>query len=458
MTATPARLAARYLVSEARTRQAWGHELLGPTLDRFELSGREAALTTRLAYGTLSAEGTLDEILNRHLDRPGRIHPQVRDVLRVGAYELLFMRTPARVAVHQGVESVRGLQPSASGVVNAVLRKVAAEAPRFPWGDPDEDIEALARATAHPLWLVRTLLNDLGSETARAVVHANNVPAPLYVAHNPFRGSLETLLDRLSSDGADPVACPIHGCIESREPAAAIRSSVIPEGLCLIADAAAQFCASLASSEPGGTTTEIAAGRGTKTMLIQAEYLRAGATGRLIAADAHAFKARLLEERMALLGVPDITTVVADTTTTDSLDVLGGPASADAVMVDAPCSGTGALRRHPEKRWRLNPTDVDRLAEIGLRMLHTAALLVRPGGFVVYSTCTITERENREVVDTFLSGEAGEGFASRSLQARVPAGWEAFVSSEGWFRSLPAPGGPDGHFATVLSRSPEPSD
>jgi len=450
---TPARLAARTLVSQARSRKAWGHELLGPALARFGLSGRDAALATRLAYGALSAEGTVDEVLDRHIDRPGRVHPQVRDVLRVAAYELLFMRTPAHVVVHQGVESARKVQPSSASFVNAILRQVAAEAPEFPWGDPDTDVEALARLTAHPVWLAHTLLDDLGPEAARVVLHADNDPAPLYLAHNPFRGSFETLLEILERDGADPDICPIAGCIESRVPAAAVTGSALAEGRCVVADAAAQFIASLAVSGPGGRTVELAAGRGTKTLLIQAAYQREGTLGRLVAADLHAYKTRLLAGRMAFLGVPQVSVVEADTTDPASLALLGGPASADAVMVDAPCSGLGALRRHPEKRWRVDPADTDRLADIALGMLCTAAELVRPSGFVVYSTCTITERENRGVLEEFLSGGVGEAFVSRKLQASVPPEWEAFVTGEGWFRSFPATGGPDGHFAAVLHRA-----
>lgn len=450
---SPARAAALRLLQEARIRSAWGHELLAKTVAGEQLDSRDTAFATRLAYGVLACEGTLDEVLDRFIDRPSRIHPRVRDALRAAAYELLFMRTPDRVAVHQGVEAVRIAEPRATGLANAVLRRVAEAAPSFPWGDPDSDTAALALATAHPRWLVDLLVADLGPQRARTMLHADNEPSPLYLAHNPFAGSEADLICSLEQDGAEPDPFGPEGCIRAGVPSAAVRSTALRDGRAVVADAAAQFVASLAGPPPGGRGVELAAGRGTKTLLMQAASLRAGGTAELLSADIHEFKVSLLAERMATLGAPGVRAVVADTTCAASLAELGGPASADVVMVDAPCSGLGTLRRHPEKRWRLDEAAIEQLAQVGERMLGTAALLVRPGGFVVYSTCTVTERENRAVVEGFLSGSEGRGFHPVSLQEKVPPGWDRHLTADGWFQSLPAEDGPDGHFAAVLVRS-----
>jgi 16S rRNA (cytosine967-C5)-methyltransferase len=452
VTLTPSRAAALRVVREARTRAGWGHELLGPALTAFGLSERDAAFTTRLAYGVLASEGTLDDVLDRYIDRPSRVHPLVRDALRVAAYELLFMRTPHRVAVHQGVESVRSVERRAAGLANAVLRRVADDASTFPWGDPDTDDEALARMTMHPVWLVRTLKEDLGPELARTMLEANNEPAPLFLAHNPFAASFSDLVASLEHEGVAPHPCQPEGCIRAASPSAAVRSSALEEGSCVVADAAAQFVASLAAPGPDRVGVELAAGRGTKTLLMQAGSVRAGGPAQIVSADVHDYKIALLKERLDTLHVPGVRGVAADTTDPGSVDALGGPSSADVVLIDAPCSGIGTLRRHPEKRWRLDPASIDELAVLGEGMLGTAARLVRPGGFVVYSTCTVTDRENRAVVEGFLAGPAGKGFRTASVAASVPAGWDRFVTREGWFRSVPEPDGPDGHFAAVLVR------
>lgn len=449
---TPSRTVALRVVNEARTRGAWGHELLGTALERTHLDERDTAFATRLAYGVLSSEGTLDEALDRHLDRPSRVHPKVRDALRLAAYELLFMRTPDRVAVHQGVEAVRSVERRATGLANAVLRKVAEEAPSFPWGDPDTDDETLARLTSHPAWLVARLVDDLGPELARSMLEADNEPAPLYLAHNPFAGTFSDLISALEREGAAPEALGPPGCIVAGSPSAAVKSEALRSGACVVADAGAQFVASLAAPLPGGRGVDLAAGRGTKTLLMQAGSARAGGVSELVAADVHAYKVSLLAKRLATLKVPGVRAVVADSADVVSVDALGGPSWADVVLVDAPCSGLGTLRRHPEKRWRLDETTIETLARIGEGMLETAARLVRPGGFVVYSTCTMTERENRGVIEGFLARASGSEFTVGSVATALPPGWERFVTAEGWFRSVPEPGGPDGHFAAVLVR------
>lgn len=431
-------------------RDAWAHDLLHATVSLMSLDERDRAFVARLVHGVVASEGTLDEIIDRHLRHASKTHPLVRDALRLGVYELLFMRTPPRVAVHQGVEAVRSVVPRAAGLANAILRRVADDTDVFPWGDPDTDTGALARATAHPVWMVELLVEDLGRQAATAMLSADNEPAPLYLAHNPFKGSFAALLASLESEGASPVIDGPEGCVRSHVAAAAVRSMALAEGRCVVSDAAAQYCASLAAPGPSRRVVELAAGRGVKTVVIQAASERQGSAGEIVCVDVHPFKIAVLERRMRDLAVPSVTAIVADTTDAGCVDLLGGPYSADVVMVDAPCSGLGTLRRHPERRWRLRPDTIETLAAVGEAMLLTASHLVRPGGFVVYSTCTVTERENGRVVEAFLASQVGSRFRTAPLNTPPPPDWGRFVSPEGWFRSLPAPDGPDGHFAAVL--------
>lgn len=453
MSTVSARVVARRVLADVRQRDAWASALVHDAVDTAGLDARDAALATRLVYGVLSAEGTLDEALDRYLTRPGRVHPAVRDVLRIGAYELLFARTPARAAVSEAVSATRVVQPSASGMANAVLRRLADDAPSFPWGDPETDVAALARAHAHPVWLVERFIADIGAEKTREMLAASLEPAPLYLAHNPFLGSFDELHAQLAQMGAEPLPCVVPGCIRVNVPRVALRSPLLEGGLYIVTDAAAQVVAACAAPPPGGRAVDAAAGRGTKTLLMQAAALRSGGTADIVAADIHRYKTEVLTNRLAALGVPSVEAVVADLTLDEAVAALGGPSTADVVLVDAPCSNLGTLRRHPERRWRITPDEIETLATLGERILTVASRLVRPGGFVVYSTCTVTRRENAHVVERFLADKAGEGFSARSVRGDVPEGWQRWVTSEGWLQTHPEPGGPDGHFAAVMARS-----
>jgi 16S rRNA (cytosine967-C5)-methyltransferase len=416
-----------------------------------DLPAAEAALATRLAYGSLQTEGTLDEALERYLGGK-KVEPRVRDALRISAYELLYLSTAPRAAVHQGVELVRAVRPHAAGLANAVLRRLAEDATTFPWGDPDTDNAALARLHGHPRWLADMWVAELGREAAAQVMAADNEPAPLFVAANPFVASVEQARAALRADGALPQPCPVHGCVQVSNASAAVHGSALRDGLVLACDAAAQAVARLVHVKPGQRILEIGSGRGTKTILLQAAAMEGGSPAQIYAVDLHAFKAKLLEQRLARFGVPGVTTLIGDARNIAAIEGAPAPESLDAVIVDAPCTGLGTLRRHPEKRWRVEPADIEALAELGLHLLQQAASLVRPGGFVVYSTCTVARRENAAVVEAFLAGEHGRGWRVDNLGKDIPAEWSRFVTPEGYFSSYPVSGGPDGHFAARLVR------
>jgi len=450
MSVAPARRAALAVLKRVRERTAFGPETLDAVLRATGLDVRDTALATRLAYGALQTIGTLDEAIDRCLDRPRAIEPPVRDALRLSAYELLFMRTPPRAAVHEGVDMVRSVRSQASGLANAVLRRIAADVDTFPWGDPATDDSALARATGHPLWLVQRWVEELGREPATEMLRADLEPAPLYLWLNPFKGSGVETMDALVADGAQPELCAPPGCVVAGEPHSAVRGAAVARGLALVTDAAAQV-APLQCAAPGGVVVDVAAGRGTKTAQAQAACVAAGGESAVCALDIHEFKAQVLTRRMAELHVPGVTTVVGDGTDVAAASGLPPLGSADAVLLDAPCSGLGSLRRRPEKRWRVSPEDIDRLAVLQARMLEQSALLVRVGGRVVYSTCTVSRRENHDVVTEFLR-QSGGAYVTGPLAGTPVEEFAGTVTEEGWFQSVPASGGPDGHFVAVLER------
>lgn len=448
MSASRARSLARQVVSRVRERDAYAHETLDALLKRSDLGPRDSAFATRLAYGTISARGTLDEIVAARLAPGSSLQPVVSDCLAVSTYEILFLSTPKRAAVNEGVELVRAVQERAAGLANAILRRIAESADEFPWGDAETDIVALARLHAHPLWLARTWVDEYGHDVAESMMAANNEPAPLFLA-SP--GEPEVVMQALADEGVSSAPCALPGCLVAVDPSAAIRSSVVAERRAFVMDAGAQFAVHAVPLVGGARIAEIGAGRGSKTLLMASRAASAGHEVSLLAIDTHSHKLDTLRSDALRLGIGGITTLVADATHPAS---AAWPASGemDAVLVDAPCSGLGTLRRHPDRRWRAQSSEIEALAALGERLLHSAASLVKPGGFVVYSTCTVARRENHDVVASFLASAAGEQFSTDPLNDTVPGEWSHFITPEGWFQAIPAVGGPDGHFVARLRR------
>ena len=433
-----------------REREAYAPEILNAALRRSRLADVDARFATALAYGAIETSGALDIAIDRAVADPSRVEPAVRDVLRLGAYELLFMDKPAHVVVDQAVELVKRSSRRATGFTNAVMRRIAADAKGFPWGDPDADDAALALSAGFPLWLVKRLIDERGRHEARAFLEAHRAPAPLYLAVNPFRTTDAEALEALAASGARPSFTDIEGCLLVEDAAAALSSTPVERGEVLVADATAQFIASTigATAREGQQVLEVGSGRGTKAALIQSRRLRDASQGPLFALDSHQFKSEVLATRMKELRVAGVTAVVGDATAIDVIDGL--PKSFDIVSVDAPCSGIGTLRRHPDKRWRVTPDDVSTLAALGSALIAQAASKVAPGGTLFYSTCTVLAEENEAVIEAFLASEAGRGFALRPFTTAVPPLFAQSMMADGTFRSHPVVGGPDGHFAARL--------
>jgi 16S rRNA (cytosine967-C5)-methyltransferase len=221
----------------------------------------------------------------------------------------------------------------------------------------------------------------------------------------------------------------------------------------VVSDAAAQLPALVTAPTEAGLVLDVAAGRGTKTLGLQAASLRTGGPARVVATDVHEFKLEELTRRMCVLRVPGVETIVADATDSEALQTALAGRTPSAVLVDAPCSGLGTLRRHPDAVWRMDPGRIPELAELQLRMLVSAAEAVAGADAIIYSTCTVSRAENRDVVEAFLSEGPGLGYRTDPLGDVVPGSWRESMTPEGWFQSLPLKGGPDGHFVARLVRA-----
>ena len=404
---TPARRMAVEVTREVRQRSAYTRELIDSRREESTLEREEFAYAQVLCFGVAMCKGTLDWFIDRNLNSPSDIRDNVRDCLRISAYELLYLGKPDHVVADQGVEMVRYVASAAAGLGNAVLRKMVVDAKDFPWPAVGTGLDSFARLYGVPTWLASEFIIQHKRKVAASVLAACLAPAPTYVVDNPYL-----------------------------------------QGSTFAADLASQQVAAMVPVD--GSVLEIGAGRGTKTMLLQRRAkLECGWSANIHTVDVHEYKEKLLAERLTAAHVPDVTTHSGDACELSAIKNL--PRSFDAVFIDAPCSGTGTLRRHPEIRWSLAPEGVAELASLQLRMLKEAAGYVRPGGALVYATCSILRQENQEVVQAFLASEEGELFSIEPAQAHFPE-FENAITEEGYFASLPQQDGPDGHFAVCLRR------
>ncbi|MFL6268653.1 MAG: transcription antitermination factor NusB [Actinomycetes bacterium] len=371
---------------------AYANLALPGLLRRTTLSPSDRAAATDLVYGSLRMRAALDFALAPLSRQPlDRLEPLVLRGLRLGAYALLFGGTAPHAAVAETVGAVaRAGHRGQAGYVNAVLRRLAAAPPA--WPDPDRDPVGWATTRgSHPAWIVEEALARLGPEEMRALVEADNTRPEVSLRATPGRVGRDELLAELAA-GVSARPSPLSpDCVllERGDPG---RLPAVREGRAVVQDAASALVAPAVGTGPGDLVADLAAGPGGK-----AGHL-AALGARVLAVERHPGRARLVAETARRLGVADrLHTVVGDGRRPPLR-----PASADAALVDAPCTNLGSLRRRPEARWRHGPEDLPELVELQLELLEAAADVVRPGGTVLYSVCTWTGAETDGVVAELL--------------------------------------------------------
>ena len=399
------RRAALEILIQVDQQSAFADVLLGNRLEN-ELATYappDRRLLTRLVLGTLAWQGRLDyeiaALSSRKLDR---LDPGVLAILRLGLYQLRFLsRIPNHAAVDTSVglaHESRATQPAA-GMVNAILRRAARDTVAMPDRAMDE-VGYLAIAHSHPRWLTGKFAEWFGIEGAERLMAANNEAAPNVIRLNLARGDRQSLIDELRRDGFEIGA---NGRLpETRLPetivldsAPKLDSSGYRRGLFYPQSEASQLVARMLDARPGATVVDCAAAPGGKATHL-AEIV--GPSGRVLALDlnlAGLSKARALAAR---LGHRNLSFIRADTAVALPLK----PASCEFVLLDAPCTGLGTLREHPEIRWRLKPGDLKRMGAVQSSMLESAAAAVRAGGVLVYAVCSLAPEEGREVIGRFL--------------------------------------------------------
>ncbi len=406
----PARRVALGVASERRRREARTRELLRSYAAMGALDERDRALASRLVLGSVAAEGELDRVIDSHLRRGAKLEPRVRDALRLVAFEVLYLDTPDSVAVSQGVELVRSVAPRATGLANAVLRRVAGEdvarlaASREALACGRFSVYDMAHVGGLPIWLCEAALGTLGREGAADYALGALEPALPTVAANRCRHDAAEAAELLRKAGCEPAEGSLPGSFLLGRMAPLATSGLVDAVDVLPCDYAAQEVALLAGPRPGSSVLEVGQGRGTKTVLLESAACAAGGPCEVTAVEVDAAKSAAAARRMEKAGLAEHVRCVTDDGR--ALDALGDDLF-DLVFVDAPCTGTGTLSRHPEIAWSLAESSVAGLSRLQLEMLTAASAHARRGGRLVYSTCSILAEENERLVEAFLSSPSG---------------------------------------------------
>lgn len=437
------------VVERVQRAGAYADLALHHALVQSRIPAADRALATELVYGTLRWRGRLDYLISKALDRDiSKLEPLVTSALRVGAYQLFFSdRIPANAAVDEAVRCVRamGLE-RATGLVNAVLRRLARDGDSIEFPKLETDpLDYLVNACSLPRWLAERWLKEFGAEEAAELAVTMNEPAPVTLRVNRTKTTREALLPELIQRFPDATLCRYapDGIILGRKGDAG-QDPTFLAGQISVQDEASQLVVHLLDPQPGERILDTCAAPGTKSAAI-AERLNG--EGHVLALDRHPRRLQLVGRSIRRLEIGGVATLERDAT--KSLADLVGDQPFDRILVDAPCSGLGSLRRNPDARWRLRPEDFESLAKIQREILESAAEVLRPGGSLVYSTCTITPEENESVIEGFMATRPDWQIAPREA---APAVLQELIDEEGFLRLLPHRHDMDGFFAVRLIR------
>jgi 16S rRNA (cytosine967-C5)-methyltransferase len=434
---------------------------------------RDRALAGEIATGTLRWQAAFDHVVEQFARRPAaKLDPEVLDVLRLTIFQLLHLdRIPASAAVNDAVDLTRRAgKKSAAPLVNAVLRRVSRERDRLPLPTPPS-LDYLAITLSHPRWLVERWVERYGFEAAEAWAKFDNSSAPLTLRANALRNSREELADKLSAAGiaVEPTPFAPHGLlVRSGNPLLAEKGgclllgegggSPLRPGDFLVQDEASQLVAVLANAQPGERVLDLCASPGGKTTAMAADMKNQGF---IVACDVRDRRVRLLAQKVAESGTTIVRILQADASAPLPLQdggcLLFGEKGGSPrfgrfgrVLLDAPCSGLGTLRRDPDIRWRRTEAELPALAAVQVAMLARAAEAVDPGGRVIYSTCSSEPDENEVVVDTFLGGHPDFRLATADELHPLT---RRFLTPAGHFRTLPFRDRLEAFFAAMLVKT-----
>ena len=410
---------------------------------------RDRALAGEIATGTLRWQAAFDHIISGFASRPiSKLDREVLVITRLTIFQLLHLdRVPASAAVNDAVSLTRKAgKKSAAPLVNALLRRVSRERNRLPLPlrpdptDREGALDYLAITLSHPRWLAARWLDRYGFESAEAWEQFNNTPAALTLRASRLETTREALSDALRSAGVETTVtrlAPDGLIVQHGNP---LRSPLAGSGAFVVQEEASQLVTLMTEVQPGETILDACASPGGKTTAMAADMRN---TGLIIATDVRGRRIDLLRQTVAASGATNIRIVQADASRP-----LPFPAGFDCALLDAPCSGLGTLRRDPDLKWRRSEADFPALQALQRNMLREVAAVLKPGGRLVYSTCSSEPEENEMLIREFTASSDWRVVRPTTL----PVGVEALITDEGFFRTLPFRDGVEGFFAAVLRR------
>lgn len=436
-TVSPARLAAFEILLRVEE-GAYSSILLAAPQEK--LNQLDRALCHELVMGVLRRQLWLDRLIEHYSNRrTDELDLAVRLILRLGLYQLRFLsRVPASAAVNEAVNLVNfARKRSAGGLVNAVLRRATREPDVDPELTIEDPIERVAVATSHPHWLIERWTDQFGSDHAEALARANNEPAPTAFRIVDNGAEEAEVIERLTNAGAELLPSNIARRAWRVTGASSLLSELVAQGQIYVQDEASQLVAEVLDAKPGQRVLDLCAAPGSKTTQIGN---MAHDSAFVIASDLHEHRLKTVTASAKLQGLKGIHCLALDGL--QRLPFMED--SFDRVLVDAPCSGTGTLRRNPEIRWRISPGDIHDLSERQTQLLLNAARIVKAGGRLVYSTCSVETDENEHVRQTFL--ENNESFRPMELML------DPSLLISGAARTWPHRDGADGFFICAFER------
>lgn len=449
MTSYSARELALKVLDEVDTAGAYANIALTRVVAKYQPVGPERALLTELSYGTLRRLNTIDWVLARFLRKPlSSQNRWIRNILRLAVYQILYLdRIPPAAACNEAVELAKKYAaPHFAGFVNAVLRRVVREKEKISFPDREENpVDHIALKYSHPTWVVELWLKELGVEETIRICEANNQTPATTIRTNFLRTNREELLRRLKEEAGLP-ALPTRYAPEGISVRGFHNLQGLPafrEGLFFVQDESSMLVTRALNPAPGSFVLDVCGAPGGKATHM-AELM--GDRGRILVLDIYPHRLALVRENCARLGLKSVDAVLGDAQEVDRQFSL----AADFILVDAPCSGLGVLRRKPDSRWRKQPEQIPALVALQRRILRSAAAALRPGGVLVYSTCTVHRAENEAQVRQFLADHPE--FVLEDLRPLLPCELDVKgTMKEGFVQLLPYQG-LDGFFIARLRR------
>ena len=432
-----AREAALLTLNTCQRQGGWSDGALKKQLAAGGLEGREAALATQLCFGVVQNEMLLDFYISKFSNIPlRRMESKVIQVLRLGLYQMLFLtKIPQSAAVNCSVELTRThcKNPRAPGMVNAILRSLQRNLNQLPTIPQNDLAEYFSILYSHPVWLVEELLPLLGSEGTAEFLQANNSQPPMTAMVNTTKATAQEATELLAEQGVEVTPHPwLENCLILNKTGNLERLDAYGQGFFYVQDPASRLMALASGAAPGMRVLDMCAAPGGKSF---AAAIQMDNQGEVISCDLHPHKKKLIQAGADRLGLSIIKPMTADGKVRREEWV----SAFDLVLVDAPCSGLGVIRKKPDIRYK-DPKPLEDLPQVQRAILENAAGYVKPGGVLIYSTCTILPRENGEIVSAFLEKHpefVREAFELPGAAGRVEAGeitlWPQVHQTDGFF-------------------------